>query len=91
MASAFSNSLMASGVGNTPPPKISEITKGMTIEFLADIGIDKEAQNKKDDIAGPVCKLHTKIPKTSTLGNATFRYANFTKFCSIVNIDVRKE
>ena len=40
MASAFSDSLMASGVGgSTPPPKISGTTKGMTMKFLPDVGI----------------------------------------------------
>ena len=40
MASAFSDSLMASGGGVVPPPpKISGTTKGMTMKFLPDVGI----------------------------------------------------
>ena len=48
MASAFSDSLMASG-GEVvpPPPKISGTTKGMTMKFLPDVGVYKEAQNQK--------------------------------------------
>ena len=38
MASAFSDTLMASG-GWFHPPKISETTKGMTMKFLPDVGI----------------------------------------------------
>ena len=37
MASAFSDSLMASG--GVAPPKISGTTKGMTMKFLPDVGI----------------------------------------------------
>ena len=44
MASAFSDSLMASG-GWFHPPKISGTTKGMTMKFLLDVGIYKEAGN----------------------------------------------
>ena len=42
MASAFSDSLMASGWGGgggSTPPKISGTTKGMTMKFLPDVGI----------------------------------------------------
>ena len=39
MASAFSDSLMASVGGFSTPPKISETTKGMTMKFLPDVGI----------------------------------------------------
>ena len=30
------------------PPEISGTTKGMTIKFLADVGIYKEARNQKE-------------------------------------------
>ena len=40
MASAFSDSLMASGGMVTPPPEISGTTKGMTMKFLPDVGIN---------------------------------------------------
>ena len=92
MAFPFSDSLMASGgwVGVVPPPKISGTTKGMTMKFLLDVGIYKEARNqKKFDITGPVCKLQNKIPKILIFRNATSRHANFTKLCRIVNIDIR--
>ena len=47
MASAFSDSLMAS-VGVVPaPPKISGTTKGMTMKFLPDVDVYKEARNQK--------------------------------------------
>ena len=46
MASAFSGSLMASGGGSTPP-EISGTTKGMTMKFLPDVGVYKEARNQK--------------------------------------------
>ena len=92
MASAFSGSLMASG-GGTTPPEISGTTKGMTMNFLPNVDIHKEARNKKNvfDMSGLVCALQTKIPKTSIFGNATSRHAHFTKFCRIVIIDVRNE
>ena len=49
MASAFSDSLMASGGGgSTPPPKISGTTEGMTMKFLPDVGINKVARNQKN-------------------------------------------
>ena len=49
MASAFSDSLMASGGGGgSTPPKISGTTKGMTMKFLPDVGIHKEARNQKN-------------------------------------------
>ena len=49
MASAFSDSLMASGGegGGSSPPKISGTIKGMTMKFLPDVGINKEARNQK--------------------------------------------
>ena len=48
MASAFSDSLMASGGGVWfHPPKISGTTKGMTMKFLPDVGVYKEARNQK--------------------------------------------
>ena len=43
MVSAFSDSLMASGGGT---PEISGTTKGMTMKFLPDVGIN-EALNQK--------------------------------------------
>ena len=39
MASAFPDSLMASGRGVVPPPKIPGTKKGMTMKFLPDVGI----------------------------------------------------
>ena len=74
-----------------PPSEISRTTKGMTMNFLPDVGIYKEARNqiKNVDITGPVCKLQIKIPKIPIFRNATSRHANFTKFCMIVTIDVR--
>ena len=47
MASAFSDSLMASGGVVPPPPKISGTTYRMTMKFLPDVGIDKETRNQK--------------------------------------------
>ena len=47
MASAISDSLMASEGGGSTPPKISGITKGMTMKFLPDVGVYKEARNQK--------------------------------------------
>ena len=47
MASAFSDSLMVSWGGNNPP-RILKTTKGVTIEFLLDVGTHMEAQNKKN-------------------------------------------
>ena len=46
MASAFSESLMASG-GWFHPPKISGTTKVMTMKFLPDVSVYKEARNQK--------------------------------------------
>ena len=47
MTSASSDSLIASkGGGWKQPPKTSETTKSITMKFLPDIGIDKEAQNQ---------------------------------------------
>ena len=70
MASAFPDSLMASE-GWDYPPEISGTTKGITINFLPDVGNYKEARNqKKFDITCLVCKLQTKIPK-----NPIFQYA----------------
>ena len=94
MAAAFSDSF--NGIWGRwvhPPPKISGTTKGMTMKFLPDVGIHKEARNQKKnfDLTGPVCKLQTKILKNTIFGNATFGHANFTKFCRIVTIDVRNK
>ena len=47
MASASSDSLMASGVGGSIPPEISGTTKGMTMKLLPDVGIHKDALNPK--------------------------------------------
>ena len=92
MASAFSESLVASGGWNHPPPKISGTTKGMVMKFLPQVSIHKEAQIKKFfDITGLVCKLQNKILKISIFGNATSRHANFMKFGRIINVDVRNE
>ena len=82
MASAFSDSLIASG-GWKQPPEISKTTKGMILKFLPDIGTHQEALNKK---TGPVFQLQTKFPK-----NPIVRHANFTKFCRIITIEVRNE
>ena len=46
MASAFSDSLMASW-GWFHPPEISGTTKGMTMKLLPDVGVYKEARNQK--------------------------------------------
>ena len=70
----------------TTPIKISGTTKDMTMTFLPDVGIYKEAQNQKIDIAGPVCKLQTK-----DFWKSTSRHANLSKLCWIVTIDVRNE
>ena len=58
MASAFSDSLMASGreleTPPLPPPphtKISETRKGMIMKFLLDIGIYKGTQNHRNFFA----------------------------------------
>ena len=92
MASAFPDSLIASGRGVEIPPKISGTKIGMIMKFLPDVGIHKEARNqKKIDITVPVCKLQTKIPKILIFGNATSRHANLTKFCRNINIDVRNK
>ena len=47
MASAFSDSLMASWGGGSIPPNISGTTKGITMKFLPDVGFHKEARNQK--------------------------------------------
>ena len=89
MACAFSDSLMASGGGSTRP-EISGSKHGMTMKFLPDVGIHREARNQKCffDISGLICKLQTKTQKIPTLKKATYRHANFTKFCRIVHIDI---
>ena len=58
MASAFSDSIMASGGGGFQPPKISGTTKGMNMKSLPDVGMHKEARNqiKFFDITGSVCE-----------------------------------
>ena len=52
MASSFSDSLMASA-GVEAPLKIPKSTKGMTMKFLPDVVIQKEA-----------CKVQNKFRKT---------------------------
>ena len=47
MASALSDSLMASGGwGGSTPSEISGTTKGMTMKFLPDVGVYKESRNR---------------------------------------------
>ena len=46
MVSAFSDSLIASE-GWFDPPEISGTRKGMTMKFLPDVGIHKEARNQR--------------------------------------------
>ena len=59
MASAFSDSLMASG-GWKHPPEISKTKKGITMKFLPHVGTHMEAQNQKQiNITGRDCKLET--------------------------------
>ena len=85
MASALFDSAIASG-GWYHPPKISETTGPMTMKFLPDVKLNKEARNQNF-----FCKLQTKIPKSPIFRNATSRHANLTKFCRIVTIDVRNK
>ena len=47
MASAFSDSLMASG-GWKYPPDISKTRNGITMKFLPHVGTKMKAQNKKN-------------------------------------------
>ena len=79
--------------GLASPPEVSGTTKGMTMKFLPDVGILKEARNKKKrfDITGSVCKLHTKIPKIPIFGSAASRHANLTIFCMIVTSEINPE
>ena len=53
MASAFSDSLIASGGGRNIPRKISGTTNGRTMKFLPDVGFYKEAQNQKKSEKNP--------------------------------------
>ena len=46
MASALFACLMASG-GVVPPPKFLEATGHMTMKFLPDVMLNKEARNQK--------------------------------------------
>ena len=64
MASAFSDSLMASE-GWKHPTEISKTTKGMTMRFLPLVGTHMKAENQKRffDIYGLVCKLQTEVQK----------------------------
>ena len=56
-------------------------------KFLPDVSIQGE-QNKEIDITDAVCKLQTKITKTTIFGIANSRHAKFPKFYRIVNMDV---
>ena len=90
MASAFSDSLMASE-GWKHPTEISKTTKGMTMRFLPLVGTHMKAENQKRffDIYGLVCKLQTEVQKIVIFGIATTRHANCTKFGRIVHINFR--
>ena len=76
--------------GGAVPPEISVTTKSMTMKFVPDVGIYKEARNLKKymDITVSVCKLQTKL---QIFGSATSRHASFIKFRRIVHIDVRNK
>ena len=79
----------------TSPPKISGTAGRMTMKFLPDVKYHRETRNPKDffDITHLVCNLWvSKVKKRSNSlfsGNATYRHASFTKFCRIINIDVK--
>ena len=74
MASSFSDSLMAPGRWKHLP-EILKTTKGMTMNFLPDVGTQWRHKIKiKFDIVGLVCKLQTKIPKVPIFGNATLQF-----------------
>ena len=78
------------GIWGGGTTKISETTERMTMKFLPDVKLSKEARNQIFfDITRLVYKLQTKIPKIPIFRNATSRHANFTKLCRIVNIDIR--
>ena len=84
MASAFSDSLMASGGDGSVPLRSRGLQKVcMTMKFLPDVGVYKEAWNQKKnfDITGLVCKLQTKILKNPIFGNATSRHAKILQEC----------
>ena len=92
MASAFSDSLMASGGVVPPPLRSQELQKVWPWNFYQMLVFIRRHEIKKFfDITGPVCKLQTKIPKIPIFGNATSRHANLTKFCRNINIDVRNK
>ena len=61
MASAFSDSLMASG-GSTPSEN-SGTTKGMAMKSLSDVGIHKKAQNQEKILTYLTCSVYYR-PKT---------------------------
>ena len=65
MISAFSDSLMASGISGS--------TKDMTMKFLPDVGIDKEKQNQNYFLTWLVrfVNYRAKSRKTRFLRNAT--------------------
>ena len=50
MTSAFSDCLMIYGGIETPPPIITQTMIGLTMQYLLDVSIHKEAQNKKDQL-----------------------------------------
>ena len=90
MASAFSDSLMASG-GVETTPEILKTSIGMTMKIIPHVGTHMEAENKKNNISGLVCKLQTKIQIILVFWNATSRHANSSKLCNIVHPDVRNK
>ena len=87
MASAFSDSLMASG---KHPSLRSRYDRGMKVWlwnfYHLLVSIWRHKIKKEFDISGLICKLRTKIPKIPIFGNATSKHAYFTKFCRIVHI-----
>ena len=93
MASAFSDSLMASRGGGSTPPWALRNYKRYDHEIFTRCcySLGGPKSKKIFDITGPVCKLQTKIPKIPIFGNATSRHANLTKFCRNINIDVRNK
>ena len=91
MASAFSDSLMASGGCSTPWDLRNYKRYDHEIFTRCWYSLGGTKSKKIFDITGPVCKLQTKIPKIPIFRNATSRHANFMKFCRIVTIDVRNK
>ena len=92
MASAFSDSLMASGGWLHLPWDLRNYKRydhEICTRCWYSLGGTKS--KKVFDITGPVCKLQTKIPKMPIFRNATSRHPNFTKYCRIVTIDVKSK